>query len=197
MRLTAGGAGAARSPKAIMSDIPTPDRVALARRLYLEGVPVRTILATTGIPSLGTLYRCVQGAFPDGTGVAPAPLPRRRADVRIRGRAGSRAALVARMWRAAERQVEEIEQRLTATGLQVAERESNARTLAIVVKTMRELAAFDEKAARGKEAKQDDDDDPVPADIDEFRRELARRMDALVASRTGAGVTHERKTEVD
>jgi hypothetical protein len=33
----------------------------------------------------------------------------------------------------------------------------------------------------------DDDDDDMPADIDEFRRDLARRIDAFVASRTDAG----------
>ena len=54
------------------------------------------------------------------------------------------------MWRTAERQVEEIEDRLAVAGLELAERESNARMLAIVAKTLRELAAVDEKA-RGKE----------------------------------------------
>ena len=71
--------------------------------------------------------------------------------MRIRGRAGSRAALVARMWRTAERQVEEIEERLKSAGLEPAEREGNARTLATLARTLRELAAFDEaKKPRGK-----------------------------------------------
>ena len=103
--------------------------------------------------TLDTLYRCLEGKFPDGSGVAPAPIPLRRAGVRVRHRLGSRAALIARMWRTAERQVEEIEDRLRAAGLELAERESNARTLAIVAKTLRELAAVDEaRKARGKGA---------------------------------------------
>jgi hypothetical protein len=109
----------------------------------------------------------------------------------MRQRMGSRAALVTRMWRTAERQVEEIEDRLKAAGLELAERESNARTLAIVAKTLRELAAVDEaeKPRKGKKqpSHDDNDDDPVPRDIDEFRRELARRINALVDSRTGSG----------
>ena len=93
-----------------------------------------------------------RGAYPDGSGVAPRRSQRRKPGVRVRHRTGSRAALVARMWRTAERQVEEIEDRLKAAGLELAERESNARTLAIVARTLRELAAVDEaKKPRGKE----------------------------------------------
>ena len=64
-----------------MTEAPTPERVALARRLYRERMPVRAILATAGIGSLGTLYRCLDGDFPDGTGVKPAPIARRHAGV--------------------------------------------------------------------------------------------------------------------
>lgn len=169
---------------------PTPEQVALARRLYQDGVAVRDIVAAAGI-KLGTLYRCLDGDFPDGTGVDPAPVPLRHQGVRVRQRMGSRAALVARMWKTAERQVEEIEDRLKAAGLELAERESNARTLAIVAKTLRELSIVDEakQTRKGRKRPPDDDidDDPVPRDINEFRRELARRIDALVDSRTGAG----------
>jgi hypothetical protein len=172
-----------------MADTPTPEAVALARRLYAEGEPVKAILAKTGL-SHGTFYRCLAGHFPDGSGIAPAPMALRRPGVRLQHRIGSRAALVARMWRTAERQVGEIENRLKAAGLELAERESNARTLAVVAKTLRELAAVDEaqKPRKGKkQAPDDDDDDPVPRDIDEFRRELARRINALVDSRTDGG----------
>ncbi len=168
---------------------PTPEQVALARRLYQDGVAVRDILTAAGI-KLGALYRCLNGDFPDGSGIAPAPVPLRHQGVRVRQRMGSRAALVARMWKTAERQVEEIEDRLKAAGLELAERESNARTLAIVAKTLRELSIVDEakETRKGRKRPDDDiDDDPVPRDINEFRRELARRIDALVDSRTGGG----------
>jgi hypothetical protein len=171
-----------------MTDAPTPDVVALVRRLYAEGALVKTIVAESGIKNLNIIYRCVAGLYPDGSGIKPAPIPQRRQGVRGRPRTGSRAALVSRMWRTAERQVEEIEDRLTAAGLELAERESNARTLAIVAKTLRELAAVDEsnKSREGKKQPPDDDidHDPVPRDMDEFRRELARRIHALVDSRT-------------
>jgi hypothetical protein len=164
-----------------MADTPTPDVVALARRLYDEGEPVRAILATTGL-KLGVFYRCLAGHYPDLSGLTPAPMALRRPGVRVRHRIGSRAALVARMWRTAERQVGEIEARLRTAGLELAERESNARTLAIVAKTLRELSAVDEeKKTRGKEAAKDDDDDAVPRNIDDLRRELARKLEAFVA----------------
>ena len=175
------------TPRNIMI-IPTPDVVALVRRRYREGATVKAIVAESGISNLNIIYRCLEGEFPDGSGVRPEPIPKRRPGVRVRHRSGSRTALVARMWRTAERQVEEIEDRLKTAGLSLAERESNARTMAIVAKTMRELAAFDDAQPphQGKKPP-DDDDDPVPRDIDEFRRELARRIDALVDSRTHTG----------
>jgi hypothetical protein len=174
-----------------MIEIPTPEQVALARRRYFEGVPVRAIVVEAGI-TLGALYRCLNGDFPDGSGIAPAPIARRHPGVRVRHRKGSRTALVARMWRTAERQVEEIEKRLRAAGLELAERESNARTLAIVARTLRELAAVDEQQqTRGKKPASEANDDSVPTDIDEFRRELARRIDALAAARGDDGPAGE------
>lgn len=177
--------GRAPDPETDMADIPTPEQVALSRRLYVRGETVRAILAAAGI-KLGTLYRCLAGHFPDGTGIDPAPIALRRTGVRVRHRRGSRAALVTRMWRTAERQVEEIEERLKAAGLELAERESNARTLAIVAKTLRELSAFDEaKKTRGKEVSKDDDDDAMPRNVDDLRQALARKLDAFVAGRSG------------
>jgi hypothetical protein len=172
-----------------MADIPTPDVVALLRRRYLEGAAVKTISIETGVRNLDIFYRCLAGEFDDGSGVTPAPIPKRRPGQRMRGRNASREALVARLWRTAERQVEEIETRLKAAGLDLAERESNARTLAIVVKTLRELAAFDEARklrGKGRKAPDDDDDDAMPRDMDRFRTELAQRINALVDRRTGS-----------
>lgn len=168
-----------------MAYAPTPDVVALVRRRYAEGATVDAIVAESGTKNLNILYRCIDGRYPDGSGVAPARLPRRKSGVPIRRRAGSRAALVTRMWRTAERQVEEIEDRLAIAGLEFAERESNARTLAIVAKTLRELAAVDEKA-RVKEATKDDDDDAPPRNIDDLRRALAEKLERFVAGTAGA-----------
>ena len=165
-----------------MTETPSPEQVALARRLYLEGEPVKAIVAKLELGSTGSLYRCIDGDFPDGSGVKPAPLPRRHDGVRVRHRMGSRDALIARMWRTAERQVEEIEKRFRATGLDLDERESNARTLAIVAKTLRELAGFEEaKAARGGKAHRDDDDEPAPRNIKDLRRALTEKLERFAA----------------
>jgi hypothetical protein len=171
-----------------MAFIPPPEQVALVRRQYAEGVPIKRIAAEIGVTNLDIVYRCVDGRCPDGSGIRPAPLPRRRTGVRTYGRNGSRTALIKRIWRTAERHVEEIEARLEAAGLEPAEREGNARALAILVKTLRELAAFDEATAakRGKAA-DDSNDDSVPTDLDELRRELARRIDSIVAARGDRG----------
>jgi hypothetical protein len=173
-----------------MAGIPTPDEVALVRRLYSEGATIKQIAAESGITSRGVIRRCIAREYPDGVNERPAPLAPRRI-VRSHRRPGSRLGLLSRMWRTAERQVEEIEHRLDAAGLELGERESNARTLAIVAKMLRELAAVEDMQSKDKAKKEaadsDIDDDPVPRNIDDFRRELARRISALVASRTDAG----------
>jgi hypothetical protein len=164
-----------------MNECPSPETVALARRLYLDGEPVRSILARTAIKT-GMLQRCLDGEYPDGSGVQPARIPRRNAGVRAGQRQGGRAALVARMWRTAERQVEEIENSLMESGIALAERESNARTLAVVARTLRELAAVDDaRKTSGKAAPKDRDDVSVPRNIDDLRRALAKKLDEFVA----------------
>jgi hypothetical protein len=155
---------------------PSPDKVAQARRLYREGLPVARIMQQTKLDR-ATFYACLDGRYDDGSGATPPPLPRRRANLR------SRTALATRLWRAAEKQVGEIEERLAAAHLPRSERERDARVMAIVVKTLRELSAFDE---RNRESRTDvteaDDDlppDDFPRDIDELRRELAKRISQL------------------
>ena len=165
-----------------MANIPTPDVVALVRRRYREGATVKAVVAESGIRNLNIIYRCLEGEFPDdGSGARREPIPKRRPGVRIRHRAGSRAGLIARMWRTAERQVEEIEQRLDTAGIPLAERESNARTIAIVARTLRELSAVDEaKASRGKAAAKDNDESGIPRNLDDLRRALAQKLEAFV-----------------
>lgn len=157
--------------------------------MYADGVPVGRIRKQCAM-SQDTLYYWIDGGPPSGP-LHLEPLPRRRGGVARIGRrrrlSGDRVALVGRLWRTAEAQVRDIEDRLMRNQQQPDERERDARTLAVLVKTLRELTALDEADA-GPETKDDDDG---PRDIDEFRRDLARRMDALVASRTGAGVPGE------
>jgi hypothetical protein len=160
---------------------PDPETVALVRRRYLERVPVSQIMGESGL-SLGTLYFAFDGKYDDGSGTLPAPLPRRRVVIGQRKTTlrSSRASLVARLWRTAEAQVRGIEDRVMRNGQPADERERDARSLAVLVKTLRELALFDER----NKAPQVKDDDEGPRDIDEFRRELARKIDAIIAARS-------------
>jgi len=68
--------------------------------------------------------------------------------------------------------------------------ERTARTLASLTRTLKEVNRLHDAAANTGIAKAaaDNDDDDMPRDIDEFRRELTRRIDAFVASRTDAGI---------
>jgi hypothetical protein len=113
----------------------------------------------------------------------------------------ARTALVDRLWRTADGQVREIEDRLFARERDggeagdTSERECDARLLAVLVKTLRELAALDQANraaattnAAGAARAEPEDDDPVPRDIDEFRRELARRIQTFVSNEHGRAV---------
>lgn len=167
-----------------MTIAPTPAVVALARRLYLEGEAVKAICAECGLTTR-TMYQCVAGRFDDGSGNRPEPLPRRRGKRRSAPQIEGRDALVARMWRTAERQVAEIEDRLKAAGLDVVERENNVRIFAIVARTLRDLSAVDEaNKMGGKEASNNADDDAPPRNIDELRSALADKLAKFVAART-------------
>lgn len=152
--------GESANPEKIMAEIPTPAQVALVRRRYGEGATLKSIVAESGVTSVHYFYRCLRGDLDDGSGARLAPIPLRRPDVRIYGKNCSRRTIVGRMWRTAERQVEEIEERLKAAGLDPGERESNARTLATLARTLRELSAFDEarKPAKGKPQDNENDD---------------------------------------
>jgi len=102
-----------------------------------------------------------------------------------------RAALAARIQHVVEREMDAVERVLDKLGpTSEAEAERSTRTLANVARTLREIVALmkpDEVTPPN-----DADDDPIPRDIDEFRHELARRINALVDAerereREGAG----------
>ena len=61
------------------------------------------------------------------------------------------------------------------------EAERRARTLASLARTLREVMLL-----RDREEKNREDDDTVPRDLDEFRRQLAQRLDELVADAKAA-----------
>jgi len=66
-----------------------------------------------------------------------------------------------------------------------ADAQRSAHTIANLTATLRTLRVLQDRAQQG--TSHDDNDDHSPADIDEFRNELARRIDAFVASRADQG----------
>jgi hypothetical protein len=158
----------------------SPEIIAGVRRRYADGALVSQILAEYEL-SIAQLYCCLDGG-PPGPDRLP-PLPRRRLlPRRAREPGAARQALVARLWRSAGKQVHEVEQRLARADLPPPERERDMRMMAVLVKTLRELTTLDQAQrdeAANKDAPDDDDDDAVPRDLDELRRELARRVDLI------------------
>ena len=154
-----------------------------ARQMYADGETVAAIRSETKL-KLERIYYWVDGA----DGQLPA-LPRRLVSGPRFGRLRSRTTMVARMLRAAERQLTDIEQQLAANDMAPAERERNKRSLTILVRTMRQLTALntaDSDPASTRKAKKSNDR-PVPRNIDELRRELARRVDLLRRRRADTG----------
>jgi hypothetical protein len=165
-----------------------PEKVAHVRARYAAGDSVAKILAETEM-TLSTFYAALDGKLDDGGATKPEPIPRRsKKPARVkrarRARPATRAALVSRLWRAAERQVREIERRLGHDDREGADNEREARALAVLVKALRELHAFDVAQACGKTEPDANDD---VRDLDEFRRELARKIDRLAAADPQAG----------
>lgn len=138
-------------------------------------------------PLRGGIQETVQGASQEtsqGASQGVAPETDDAAD------ASPRARLLARLWRTAERQVAEIEARLhlvagpsPAGGLMPprppADAEKDARALALLARTLRELAAAEDDAAPNAPTDKASDDDDSMRDLDAFRRELAGRLDRL------------------
>lgn len=161
-----------------------PETAGLARRLYAEGVPIAEICARTGLSSRAAYHWIDREVDADGA-VRHAPLRRRSG--KVRGETSSeppRRRLLARLWRAAERQVADIEARMVraapgageAGPVRVAaDAEKDARALALIARTVRELNAAEDDSKPEKDA-----DDTV-RDLDLFRRELARRLERLRA----------------
>lgn len=174
-----------------------PARGALARRLYLEGASMAEIRRQTGLSSAGVYYWIDREMGPDGTFLFN-PVPRRTAHPvggqpakarTARGPANApanasgkpdRRGLLKRLWRAAERQINEIEDRLARVAdpseAPRPEPEKDARALAVLARTLRELTALEAEAKKRRKAK---DQDGTVRDLDTFRRELARRLDRL------------------
>lgn len=99
-------------------------------------------------------------------------------------------AVVDHLERTVERELDAIEKilaRLPRGDDRAMQAERAARTLASLTRTLNEVQRLRRaQAANGPTPAQTEsaDDDDMPRDIDEFRRELARRIDAFVAGRS-------------
>lgn len=106
-----------------------------------------------------------------------------------------RAALALRIQSAVERELAAVERVLDKIEpSDPSEAERSARTLASISRTLREAAALNQPDPVTP-LPHETDNDPVPRDIDEFRRELARRIRGLIEARRaggggGDGATH-------
>jgi hypothetical protein len=89
-----------------------------------------------------------------------------------------RAALFARAFRAAELQMDSIETAMKQLCATPAPFERTARALAMLNRSLRDILTLTkaDEMTPADEA----DDDAIPRDMDEFRRELARRIQQLV-----------------
>jgi hypothetical protein len=153
--------------------------------------PVAQIARENGM-SNGTMYYWLDGGPPTGP-LHLEPIPRRKdgaiRSFRRRRLTGDRAAIVRRIWRTAEAQVRDIEDRLMQSGQPPDARERDARAMAVLVKTIRELSTLDDlKTGDAATTERARDDDEVPRDINEFRRALAERIEAFNERRTGSRV---------
>ncbi len=157
---------------------PTPEIGARLRARYAAGDRIADILADAKI-GIGTLYYWIDGGPDDGEGSRLPPIPRRHSAKvrRVRSRPAARLSLVKRLWRTAEWQVRDIEDRLRANQQPPDERERDARLLAVLVKTVRELTAL----------RDNNEAEDAAANSDDVRRELAQKLDGLIAKRS-AGV---------
>jgi hypothetical protein len=93
-----------------------------------------------------------------------------------------KTALTARLWRAAEKQAAEVEERIATGPRPAAEAERDARVLSVLAKTVRELVAV-EAIARDDE----EPEDAAPDDVDQLRDALDERLQRLSIERAGAG----------
>lgn len=179
-----------------------PGVLAEARRLYEQtNAPVGDIAAMVGLSrsnlyerarDLGWRSRQAKPTFSLARAVSEAvaePLPEPQSvavpvvldAVAVAQR---RLVIAQRMMSVAEREMDAIERIIAVLRpTDALEADHSARTLASVSRTLRDIAQL----TKPDEVPTTDEvsHDPVPRDIDEFRRTLAVRIEALIEARTG------------
>lgn len=172
-----------------------PEEIARARALY-EGtdIPLRDIAKLLGIDR-STLVRRIKkwGWIPrnahlrrlDAAAKAGIPLQEMIALAAPEVATIEKETLIDRVRSAVEREIVAIEavlSRVEGARLRSADAERAARTLATLVKTLREVAAL-QRDEKPEDEKGEGSEDEF-RDIEEFRTELAERLDRLRRSRS-------------
>lgn len=143
---------------------------------------------------VGAVASCAQpewGARPMNESDLEPPIPkqsptRRRGNATRPRLAPSRRRLLGRLWQSAERQVAEVEARLMQGHERAGGLEQDAKTLAIVTRTVRDLLAIDEVAQSETRSAGAPPHDLAIRSRSEFRAELAQRLAGLLAERDGS-----------
>jgi hypothetical protein len=126
------------------------DAIEKARAMYAEGARVRDICAAFGM-SVGTLYYHLDGNSLPGTAIRR--VPRRR---KVLGNAlavpssRGRRRLVARLWRAAERQAEKIEWHLKYEHQTLEGRTADLAAFRELTRILRDISAVEDTARRAE-----------------------------------------------
>jgi hypothetical protein len=163
-----------------------PEEVVDIRQKYAANVVVKNICAQHLI-SRWRVYRCLDRAC-DADGNPLPQIPRRRSGVRRHRKLnGDPAGLIARLRRTADGQLRELEDRLARRAQEPGERERDARVMALLSRALKDLVAIEklEKGAPERGAAKDEEADV--RDVDAFRRDLVRQMDAIIARRADGG----------
>lgn len=163
-----------------------------ARAQYEAGVPLESIARSLGM-SRATLRRCMEDlGWPPRRRLARlAPAPMKRLPPPHQPSApdaappamiiGPTAALVTRVLATVDRELAAVDRILDTLGPPEPDAvERGARTLASLARTLRDITQM----RQGGASPRDNDDEPEIRDLDEFRRDLARRLDRLVADAT-------------
>jgi hypothetical protein len=179
----------------------TPEQIAQARHLYEQTQTPLTDIAALLQVSGHTLRARVKefgwrARNPKGRSFSPEQLLPSKADAsaakekkETEGNAAGeiaqyppidRVARVARLERIVERQIDVIETLMAKMGAALPDDPERAtRSLAVLHRTLQELLRQEPPGP----TEGADDDDSVPCDLDELRRELSRRLAAIVARR--------------
>jgi hypothetical protein len=178
----------------------TPEQILRVREQYASGVTLNEIQRDNNI-NRATLYTCIAGGPMMDTGkrmfdAMPLRSLVSRGWATERTRKQLRAKLVSSLWQSAEAQLRESEGRSDLDSAGSIERARDARTIAVLARTLRDLDTSRPRKKKtpdtsgedaGAEAKVNHDD---PRQIDDFRRELARRIEAIASGsdpETGGG----------